>query len=206
MSTEAIRTAALVGHASSGKTTLAEALLHQSGAIPIAGSVERGSTVCDYDLLEKLQHHSLYSAVAHFVHDGTRVHLIDTPGYPDFLGQAMSSLEAVETAIVVINAQTGIELLTTRMMNWAAKRALCRMIVINKIDAANTDLPALIRKLQDAFGKECLPINLPARKGTKVVDCFFNPGGNPISLQWPKHTAPWSIKSLKWTRTSWRCI
>ena len=177
MSTDAIRTAALVGHASSGKTTLAEALLHQSGAIPTAGSVERGSTVCDYDLLEKLQHHSLYSAVAHFVHDGTRVHLIDTPGYPDFLGQAMSSLEAVETAIVVINAQTGIELLTTRMMNWAAKRALCRMIVINKIDAANTDLPALIRKLQDAFGKECLPINLPARKGTKVVDCFFNPGG-----------------------------
>ena len=177
MSTDTIRTAALVGHASSGKTTLAEALLHQSGAIATTGSVERGTTVCDFDPLEKLQQHSLYSAVVHFVHDGTRVHLIDTPGYPDFLGQSMSSLEAVETAVIVVNAQAGIELLTTRMMNWAAKRGLCRMIVINKIDADNTDLPGLVRSLQDAFGKECLPINLPAGDGTKVVDCFFNPGG-----------------------------
>jgi elongation factor G len=176
-STEAIRTLALVGHGGSGKTTLAEALLYAADAIAAPGSVERGTTVCDFDPLEKQHQHSLYSAVAHFDHDGTRVHLIDTPGYPDFLGHAMSSLEAVETAVIVVNAQTGIELTTTRMMSWAQKRGLCRLLVINKIDAENIDLPALVQKIQEAFGKECLPINLPAAGGSKVVDCFFNPGG-----------------------------
>jgi elongation factor G len=175
-STEEIRTLALVGHAGSGKTTLAEALLHQAGAIAAPGSIPRGTMVCDFDPLEKQHQHSLYSAVVHFSHDGTRVHVIDTPGYPDFLGHAMTSLEAVETAAVVINAQTGIELTTTRMMSWAERRRLCRLIVINKIDAENVDLPALLAQIQGTFGKECLPINLPAAGGSKVVDCFFNPG------------------------------
>ncbi|GIX28039.1 MAG: elongation factor G [Burkholderiales bacterium] len=177
ITTEAIRAVALVGHAGAGKTTLAEALLYRAGAIPAMGSIERGTTVCDFDPLEKQHQHSLYSAVAHFEHQGTRIHLIDTPGYPDFLGQAISCLPAAETVIVVVNAQTGIELTTTRMMNWAARRRLCRMIVVNKIDAENTDLPALLDALQETFGKECLPINLPAAGGTKVVDCFFNPAG-----------------------------
>jgi elongation factor G len=178
ISTEAIRTLALVGHAGSGKTMLAEALLHQAGAIPAQGSVQRGTMVCDFDPLEKTHQHSLYSAVVHFNHGGTRVHMIDTPGYPDFLGPAISALEAVETAVIVVNAQTGIELTTTRMMNWAQKRGLCRLLVINKIDAENVDLPALVGQIQEVFGKECLPINLPAGGGTKVVDCFFNPGGD----------------------------
>jgi elongation factor G len=173
-----IRTLALVGHGGSGKTTLAEALLHAAGAIAAPGSVERGSTVCDFDPLERAHQHSLYSAIAHFDHDGTRVHMIDTPGYPDFGGQAIASLEAVETAVIVVNAQTGIELTTTRMMNWARQRGLCRLLVINKIDAENVDLPALLGQIQEAFGKECLPINLPAGGGSKVVDCFFNPGGD----------------------------
>jgi elongation factor G len=177
ITTEAIRAVALVGHAGAGKTTLAEALLYRAGAIPAMGSIERGTTVCDFDPLEKQHQHSLYSAVAHFEHQGTRIHLVDTPGYPDFLGQAISCLPAAETVIVVVNAQTGIELTTTRMMNWAARRKLCRMIVVNKIDAENTDLPALLNALQETFGKECLPINLPAAGGTKVVDCFFNPAG-----------------------------
>jgi elongation factor G len=175
-STEEIRTLALVGHAGSGKTTLAEALLHQAGAIQAPGSIQRGTMVCDFDPLEKQHQHSLYSAVAHFNHGGARVHLIDTPGYPDFLGHAMTSLEAVETAVVVINAQTGIELTTTRMMSWAERRRLCRLIVINKMDAENVDLPALLQQIQSTFGSECLPINLPAAGGSKVVDCFFNPG------------------------------
>jgi elongation factor G len=174
----ALRTIALVGHGASGKTTLAEALLAKAGAIPVAGSVERGSTVCDFDALEKTYQHSLNAAVAHFTHGDTRVHLIDTPGLPDFIGRAIGALPAVESAVVVVSAQNGIEMITTRMMQWAAKRELCRMIVINKIDAANVDLPQLLQSLQSAFGRECLPINLPADGGRKVVDCFFNPAGD----------------------------
>jgi elongation factor G len=172
-----IRTIALVGHGASGKTTLTEALLHRAGAIGAAGSVEKGSTVCDFDPLEKSYQHSLNAAAVQLVSGETRIHLIDTPGLPDFVGRAIGALPAVETAAVVINAQNGIEMITNRMMQWAAARNLCRMIIVNKIDAENVDLPRLVSQIQSAYGKECLPINLPAQDGKRVVDCFFNPSG-----------------------------
>ena len=174
---QAIRTVALVGQTGAGKTSLAEALLCQAGAIGVPGSLERGTTVSDFDPMERRAQHSLNSAVLHLRHRGTRVHLIDTPGYADFVGQSMTALEAVDTAAVVINAATGIETMSARMMEWAAGRRLCRMVIVNKIDAAGVDLAALVQQIQAAFGKECLPLNLPAAGGTKVVDCFFNPSG-----------------------------
>ena len=175
--TESIRTIALVGQSTSGKTLLTEALLAKSGAIGAQGSLERGTTVSDFDPLERKYQHSLAASVLHMAHLDTRIHLIDTPGYPDFMGQAMTALEAVETVAVVINAQTGIGMITTRMMDWAKARGLDRMIIINKIDAEEIDLPGLVARIQETFGKECLPINLPAKGATRVVDCFFNPSG-----------------------------
>jgi len=175
--TENIRTVALVGDGAAGKTTLAEALLAKAGAIQAAGSVERGTTVSDHDPLEKTYQHSLRASLLHFETDGTRVHLIDTPGFPDFIGQSIGALDAVETAAVVINAASGVQMIASRMMDWAAKRGLCRLIIVNRIDAENVDLPAVLASIQSAFGKECLPINLPAANGTRVVDCFFNPSG-----------------------------
>ncbi len=174
---QAIRSIALVGQTGAGKTALAEALLHRAGAIGAPGSLERGSTVSDFDPMERRAQHSLNAAVMHLTHRGTRIHLIDTPGYADFVGQSMTALEAVDTAAVVINAATGIEMISARMMEWAAGRRLCRLIIVNKIDAAGVDLAALVQQIQAAFGKECLPLNLPAARGTQVVDCFFNPAG-----------------------------
>jgi elongation factor G len=139
--TEAIRSVAFVGHGAAGKTTLTEALLAKAGAISAPGSVEAGNTVSDFDPLEKSYGHSLNSSLVNFAWRGVHVHLIDTPGYPDFSGQAISALAGVDTAVMVVNAQSGIELNTIRMMKWAAARGLCRMIVINKIDAENVDLP-----------------------------------------------------------------
>jgi elongation factor G len=176
--TENLRTVALLGHGSAGKTTLAEALLARTGAIPAAGSVEKGTTVSDFDGLEKAFLHSLRTSVLHLDLPRTRVHLLDTPGFPDFIGQSIGALDAVETAAIVVNAQNGIEMITSRMMDWAARRKLCRVIVVNKIDAENVDLPQLLADLRTAFGKELLPINLPAAGGTRVVDCFFNPSGD----------------------------
>jgi len=118
--TENIRTVALVGHGAAGKTTLAEALLAWAKAIPAPGSVERGTTISDFDPLEKSLQQSLRASVLHLDTDSTRVHLIDTPGFPDFIGQAIGALDAVETAAVVVNAQAGIEMITSRMMGWAA--------------------------------------------------------------------------------------
>jgi elongation factor G len=177
-STENIHTVALVGHGGAGKTMLAEALLWKAGAIGAMGTTERGSTVCDFEPLEKTYGHSLNSALVNFPYNGIHIHLIDTPGMPDFAGQSISALAAVETAVVVINAQTGIELNTSRMMRSAERRKLCRMILINKIDAENVDLAGLLTRIQDVFGKECLPINLPAHGRKDVVDCFFNPDGD----------------------------
>jgi elongation factor G len=174
----AIRTLALVGPAAAGKTSLAEALLVKAGAIGAAGSLERGSTVSDFDPLERKMQHSLNAAVMHLSHGDTRLHLIDTPGAPDFLGQSLPALEAVETAAVVINAATGIEPMAQRMMEYAASRHLDRIVVVNKIDAQGVDLPALLEQIQAAFGKECLPLNLPDAGGSKVVDCFYNREGH----------------------------
>jgi elongation factor G len=139
--------------------------------------VEKGTTVCDFDPLEKQYQHSLNASVVHLLHGETRVHLIDTPGLPDFIGRAIGALPAVETAAIVVNAQNGVEMITSRMMQWAKKRDLCRIIIVNKIDAENVDLPGLLARIQAAFGRECLPINLPADGGKRVVDCFFNPSG-----------------------------
>jgi elongation factor G len=176
--TEHIRTVALVGQGAAGKTTLAEALLVKAGALAAAGSVERGTTVSDFDPLEKQYQHSLRTSVLHCETNGKRIHLVDTPGFPDFIGQSIGALDAVETAAVVVNAQSGIEMITSRMMDWAGKRRLCRLIIVNKIDAENVDLPAVLAAIQAAFGKECLPINLPADGGKRVVDCFFTPSGD----------------------------
>ena len=172
-----IRTIALVGPASAGKTTLLEALLLQAGAIQQAGSVERGSTVSDFDAQEKRAGHSLQASLVHLTHGGIRVHAIDTPGAPDFVGQSLPALEAADTALVVINAQNGIEMMASRMMETAATRGLCRAIVINKIDQVELDLPDLLAQLREVFGRECLPLNLPVSNGGKVVDCFYQSEG-----------------------------
>ena len=176
--TESIRNIALVGHGAAGKTTLVESILHCAGKLPTPGVVEKGNTVCDFDPQEKAHQHSLDAALVHFDLDGAHVNLIDTPGFPDFVGQAIAVLPAVETVAVVVNAQAGVEAMTQRMMERAAERRQCRMIIINKIDAENVNLPTLLSQIQDSFGKECLPVNLPAQQGSGVVDCFFNPAGD----------------------------
>ncbi len=177
-STESIRALALVGHGGAGKTTLAEALLFKAGAITARGSVEKGNTVCDFDTQEKSAGHSLNSALVNFAWEGVHVHLIDTPGYPDFAGQATPALAGVDTAVVVINAQTGIELATERMMHAAQARGLPRMILINKIDAENVDLPGLVGEIRERFGKECLLLDLPAHDRRDVVEVLEHAAGD----------------------------
>ena len=167
-----IRNLALLGHAGSGKTTLVEALLAAAGEIGAAGSVERGDTVADFDPQEKAMGHSLHAALVHLEWAGHWINLLDTPGLPDLSGRAVLALPAVDTAAVVINAAAGIESGTRRMMD--AAKGKCRMIVINKLDAA-ADLATMMDAIAATFGRECLPINLPAPDGSRVIDCFFEP-------------------------------
>ncbi len=174
--TEQIRNVALAGHPGAGKTTLFEALLHAGGAISAAGSIERGSTVSDFDPIEKQRGHSVDVGIASTDHAGIHVNLIDTPGYPDFRGPALSALAAVETAAIVVACDAGVGYGARRMMEYAKNRGLCRAIVVNKIDHGNCR--QLLDDLRESFGPECLPLNLPANGGSAVVDCFGSGTGD----------------------------
>ncbi|GAB3349939.1 elongation factor G [Lysobacter tyrosinilyticus] len=175
--TQDIRNVALAGHPAAGKTTLFEALLHAGGAIQTAGTVERGSTISDFDPIEKERGHSLDVGIASTDHGGIHVNLIDTPGYPDFRGPALSALAAVETVAIVIDADSGIEYGTRRMMEYAKARNLCRVLVVNKIDHADANSARVLDELRETFGAECLPLNLPTDGGKAVIDCFGNTQG-----------------------------
>src|SRR6266702_1483811 len=101
---EDIRNVALVGHMAAGKTSLADALLFKAKAVDRPGSVDEGSSVSDYDEEEKKRHFSIDTSVLHLEHKGKQVHLLDTPGYPDFVGGALAALNAVENAVIVVSA------------------------------------------------------------------------------------------------------
>jgi elongation factor G len=179
-STQLIRNIALTGHANCGKTTLIEALLEKAKVIGKAGSVEGKDTVCDFEQEEQEHGHSLNAAFVNFdftddASDPRHFNLIDTPGFPDFLGQTLSVLPAVETCAVVIDAERGIQTTTRRVMKTASERRLPRMIIINKIDTQAEQegtLRALVEQIREVFGKECLPLNLPTPDCSDVVDLW----------------------------------
>jgi elongation factor G len=175
--TSGIRNIALVGQAGAGKTSLLETLLLQAGATRSRGSLQRGTTVSDFDPQERRLQHSLDTAICGFDYNATHINLIDTPGYADFLGKSLSVLEAVEAVAVVVSAVSGVDTLTQRLMEFARERELCRLIIVNKIDSHDAHCQDVLQQLRETFGNECLPLNLPAGSGDGVVDCFFQPHG-----------------------------
>jgi elongation factor G len=176
-SSGSIRNIALVGHSGSGKTTLVEQLLAAAGTIGKPGRVEDGSTVCDFEAEEKSHGHSLYPAIATVRHGGLVVHLIDTPGFPDFLGQTLSVLPASETVAVVVGADKGIQTTTRRILAVAGQRRLPRMVVVNRIDDHLGECEELLDRLRETFGSELLPINLPTPDGSGVADLWSSERG-----------------------------
>jgi elongation factor G len=177
-----IRNVALIGHGAVGKTTLADLLLFKSGAATRAGSVDDGSSLLDTDEEAKHHKHSITSTVVHFSHSGKYVNVIDTPGYPDFIGQAIGALRAVETAVVVLSASAGIEVNTRRTFNLAGQEGLGRMVVVNKCDLDNLNFERILESLQDTFGNACVPMNLPVGLGAKfsgVVSTLNVPASVP---------------------------
>ena len=162
---EEIRNVALVGHGASGKTTLADLMLFKAGIGSRAGSVDDGSSLLDTDDDEKERKHTISSALCHFEHNGKRINLIDTPGYPDFICGAVGALRAVETAVVVVNAGAGIEVNTRRTFNQAEQAGVGRMVLINKCDLENINFSELLNSLKELFGQGCIPLNVPVGIG-----------------------------------------
>jgi elongation factor G len=180
------RNVALVGHGATGKTTLADLILHKTGIASRAGSVDDGSSLLDIDDDEKERKSSLSSAVVHCEHQGKRITLIDAPGYPDFIGQAIGALQAVETAVIVINAHAGIEVNTRRMFGLAGNAGVGRMILINKCDTDNVDFSQLVDDIQEMFGATCVPLNVPvgiSESFSGIVSTLSVPDSVPDGVQ-----------------------
>ncbi len=162
---EKIRDVAFCGHGSSGKTTLVDLLLNKTGAVNRQGSVDEGTSICDFDEEEKEHKYTIESTIVHFEHGGLRFNAIDTPGYPDFIGQTIGALYGVDTALIVINAQSGIEVNTRRTFSEAGKAGVGRMVVINKMDGDNVDYAAVLSSIKELFGNACVPLNVPLGQG-----------------------------------------
>ena len=162
---ENVRSIAFCGHGGSGKTTLVDKMLNTTGAVVRQASVDDGTSICDFDEEEKAHQYSIEASVVHFEHGGKQFQVIDTPGYPDFIGQTIGALWGVDTAAIVINAQAGIEVNTRRVFAEAKKAGVGRMIVINKMDSDNIDFAALLSSIQEVFGSECVLLNVPLGQG-----------------------------------------
>ena len=165
-----IRNVLLTGHTGSGKTSLIERMLFENKNIAKLGTINDGNTVCDYEPEEKAHKHSLKSAIVHFIHDRRLFNIIDTPGSTDFAGQALASFPAVEMVLVVVDALKGLEVTTHRIMKTAAALKIPRMIVINKIDNQAVNLGKILSDIKEAFGPECIAMNLPIRGNSDVID------------------------------------
>ena len=175
--TGVIRNIILLGHGGSGKTSLAEAMLYKTGATNRLGSVDDKTSICDFYDEEKEHQHSIQSATVHAEHAGKLINIIDTPGYPDFVGPSIKAIPAAETAVLVISAAAGIETNTRKMAELVSKVDKPLIIVINKMDAENVIFPELIKNIQETFGQKCRCANLPAADKASVIDCIENESG-----------------------------
>ena len=184
-----IRNVALLGHGGAGKTSIAEAILHKTGKTNRLGTVEEKNTISDFDDEEKERSHSIHSAIMNTVHNGKTINFIDTPGYPDFIGAALTSIPAADCCVVVISASAGIEINTRKLYQAAEEAQKSRIIIINKLDSETADIPELIGTIQQTFGTQCRCANLPAADKESVIDCMVNStGSSPVMDVAQAHT------------------
>ncbi|MFW6133059.1 MAG: elongation factor G [Planctomycetota bacterium] len=173
-----IRNIVLLGHGGAGKTTLADAMLHAAGVTGRLGSVDDGTSHFDYTDIERERQHSVDPSAGYFDHAGKTVNLIDTPGYPDFVGGAIGAMGGADAAVIVVSATAGVEVNTRRLFNVAREAGMPVAVVVNKLDGENADLAGTLQAVSETFGTACKPMTLPTGGGSDVIDCFTNDSGD----------------------------
>jgi len=196
---EDIRNLALCGHGSSGKTTLVDKMLVTTKTVNASPSVDDGTSICDFDPEEKNHNYSIEASVVHFEYGGKQFNVIDTPGYPEFIGQTIGCLHGVDTAAIVVNAQSGIEVNTRRAFDEAGEAGVGRMIVINKMDGDNIDFPSVVDSIRELWGGKCVLLNVPIGDGADfkgVVSTLRVPDDATGALLDPKEIHEPLIESI----------
>jgi elongation factor G len=172
-----MRNFAIVGHASSGKTMLSEAMLRCAGVITRLGSIADGTTVSDYHVSEKQRQISVSATLMHADWAGKKFNLIDTPGYLDFISEGLGALRVGDFALVVLHAQHGLGVGTDRVWNYATSYGIPKMIVVNALDRENVDFDTVLKSTQEHFGRHVFPLNVPVNAGpgfNRVLDVLRN--------------------------------
>lgn len=165
MATTTIHNIAIAGHGTCGKTTLLEHLLALTKATSRAGSVEAGSSILDHEDEEKERKITIDSTPCHLETGGQKLQLIDTPGYPDFLGNVMDAFAAVEMALITVDSVSGVRVNTRRTFHEAGKMGLARAFLITRMEVENADFDKVVENIQESFGEHCLPLFLPNASG-----------------------------------------
>ena len=159
--TERIRNIVLLSHSGAGKTILAEAMLHAAKVTNRLGRVEDGTTVSDFEPEEQKRNASVSAAVMNVPWNGTKINLIDTPGYADYRGEVVSGVRVADAAAIVVAAQAGVEVGTSQMWSLADRRDLPRVIYVSKMDRENADFDGVVAQLQERFGRHLVPVQMP---------------------------------------------
>jgi len=168
-----LRNVCLLGHGSNGKTSLAEAMLYLSKAVDRLGKVADGNTVCDFDAEEIKRKVSISTAVAPFEWRDCKINIIDTPGYFDFVGEAIQGVRAADAAIIVVSGKSPeTEVGAEKAFKLAAKRSLPRLFFINRMDEENADYDKVLSCLKQSFGVSVCPVEIPVKEGGKVTGYY----------------------------------
>src|SRR5215813_1023078 len=156
-----IRNVALIGHRGCGKTSLHEAMLFEAGAVTRLGTVADGTTVSDHEPDERERSMSINASVACFEHGGREINLIDTPGEPSFVADAIAALRVADAAVVVVNGVTGVEVHTERLWRRADEGGLARLVFVNMLDRERADFYAVLDSLKTSFGAHVVATEIP---------------------------------------------
>ena len=167
--TRHIRNVVLLGHQESGKTTLAEHMLHVSGSIERPGAIEDGTTRSDYHPSEQERKMSIFTSLLHAEWRGHKINILDTPGYPDFAGEVIASLKVADTAVYVMHAVEGVQVGTELAWTYGSMTGKPSMFVINQLDQGGASFRSLVEQMKQRFGRGATVVQLPGGAGSRSI-------------------------------------
>jgi len=196
METKNIRNVVLLGHSGSGKTSLAECMIYESGNIDRRGSIEVGNTISDYTNIEQERGNSIFSSLLHANWRGNKINIIDTPGSDDFVGEVISAIKVTDIGVMLLNAKNGVEVGTELIWEYVTQFEMPCMFVVNHLDNPKANFEKTLDQAKNRFGNKVLPVQYPLEAGDGfhlIVDCLrmvvykFPPnGGKPEKLEIPQ--------------------